>query len=173
MNLEDAIAFNQENVYCDQSLKGYGTTYFARKDFVRGMVLIKGFGKIIDHQTAHFSVQIDFGKHFLAQKWTGRYCNHSCEPNTFIMTRSDGFPDLVAWKDIRKHEEITYAYYMTEYEWSKTANENLVKCLCGTKSCTGKIRAFSQLTLVEQLDLERTGRLSKYLAEFVRKNLMK
>jgi hypothetical protein len=173
MNLEDIIAFNKENVYCDQSPKSYGLTHFARRNFECGTVLIKGFGKLIDHQTTHFSIQIGFGKHFIPQKWTGKYWNHSCEPNTFIMTRPDGFPNLVAHRDIREHEEITYAYYMTEYEWSKGAKENLVKCLCGAKNCMGQIKAFSQLTMTEQLDLERKGQLSQYLAELVRKNLAK
>jgi hypothetical protein len=173
MNEQEIVTFNQENVYCAKSTRGYGMTYLAKKDFRCGTVIMHGFGKTIDHQTSHFSVQVDFGKHFLPKKWTGKYWNHSCEPNTFIKTQPDGFPDLIALRAIKSHEEITYGYYMTEYVWSKGAKENAIQCYCGAGSCAGRIRSFSQLTPQEQLNLVRESQLSDYLVELVKRSIVR
>mgnify|MGYP001582859880 CR=1 FL=1 len=95
------FVFNRENVNAGLSSKGYGHTYFVKKDFKPGEEVMRGFGKIIDHQTSHISVQVGTKKHYKPEKWTGRYWNHSCDPNTYIKTRSDGFPSLVALKKIK------------------------------------------------------------------------
>ena len=142
---EKLISFNRLNICIGMSSKGYGHSYFARKDFAAGEMIMKGFGKIIDHQTRHFSVQISPTKHFLPGKWTGSYWNHSCQPSCYIKTRSDGFPNLMALKKISKGDEVTYAYYMTEQEWSKNAEENRIKCKCKSNKCNGQILSFSQL----------------------------
>lgn len=53
-----------------------------------------------------------------------RYVNHSCEPNTHVVGKSD-----VASKDIQSGEEITSDYMDIE-------TENFV-CHCGSKNCRG------------------------------------
>lgn len=168
MNEQELLCLNKENVYCAQSPKGYGLTHFAKKDFKCNATVMSGWGKMIGHQTSRFSIQIDLNKHFIPQKWAGKYWNHSCEPNTFVKTRPDGFPDLVARRNIQAHEEITYAYYMTEYKWSDEAEEKFISCRCGAEHCTGSIRSFLQLTHQEQLDLEQDKQLSHYLIELVK-----
>ena len=168
MNEQELLHFNQENVYCGQSPRGYGLTHFAKKDFKCNAVIMKGFGKLVRHQTSHFSIQIGLNQHFIPHRWSGKYWNHSCEPNTFIRTRSDGFPNLIAQREIKAHEEINYAYYMTEYEWSEKAEENSIMCQCGAQHCTGKILSFSQLSFQEQLTLKMDRRISHYLGELLR-----
>ena len=160
-------SFNQRNVYYGKSPKRYGNAHFARRDIQKGEIVMRGFGELVKRQTAHFSIQIGFDKHFLPTKWTGKYWNHSCEPNTYINTRSDGFPDLIAMVNLVKGEEITYGYYMTEYEWAKNAVERIIRCQCGTASCTGQIRSFSQLSDKEKLMLQQQRYLSKYLQNYV------
>src|SRR3989344_7599028 len=105
MHLKDIIDFNQKNVFTGKSPRNYGHTYFAKRDFRPGETVMMSFGKILDHQTNHLSVQIGFDKHFLPTKWTCRYWNHSCNPNCFVRTRKDGFPNLVALKKIERGEE--------------------------------------------------------------------
>src|SRR3989344_5024962 len=163
MKKTEVIVFNKENVNTGLSKKRYGYTYFTKKDFKLGEKLMMGFGRILDHQTSHMSVQIGPNKHYLPSKWTGRYWNHSCAPNAFVKTNKEGFPELFALKKINKGEEITYHYSMTELRWVKNAKENFVRCLCGEKTCKGKILSFTQLSLQDRKKLLNKKICSKYL----------
>ncbi|MBI2482320.1 MAG: SET domain-containing protein-lysine N-methyltransferase [Candidatus Vogelbacteria bacterium] len=155
--------FNQKNVTSRRSEKGYGFSYFAKKDFKPGDVVMMGIGKTIDHQTYHISVQIDVKKHYIPKKWTGKYWNHSCDPNTYVKTRSDGFPNLIANKKINKGDEITYSYWMSELFWIKQADESHVKCRCGSKKCKHKILSFSQLSEIDKKNVRNSHKCSRYL----------
>ncbi len=145
MTEEQIISKNKERVKTAKSKKGYGFTYFAKQNFKKNEIVMSGLGKIINHQTAHCSVQIGSKKHYMPKKWTGKYWNHSCEPNTYVRTRTDGFPDLITLRNIKIGDEITYAYWMTEYSWIKNADELKVKCKCDSKQCQGKIFSFSTM----------------------------
>jgi len=160
------LKFNKDHVCIGKSKKGYGQCYFAKKNFKPGEVVLMTHSKIFsDHQTKHISVQIGLKKHFLPNPWTGRFLNHSCRPNCYITTREDGFPDLVAWKRIKKGDEITFGYYMTEYEWAPGSHENFTRCRCGAPKCRGKILSFSELSSKEKKQYEKL--LSTYLKEKV------
>lgn len=163
MSLITILSFNQKNTKVGKSIKGYGRTYFSNRDFKLGEEIMRGYGRIVDHQTAHKSVQIKRDKHYVPQKWTGAYWNHSCDPNAFMRTRSDGFPSLYALKKIKMGDEITYNYAMSEFDWSKGADETHVVCNCGTKKCKHRIRAFSHLTPREQADLRKSKMCAGYL----------
>ena len=157
------ILQNRNNVLVKRSSKGYGLTYFTKKDFKKGDVVMFGLGKIINHQTSHISVQIAYKKHYLPTKWTGKYWNHSCDPNTYVKSRSDRFPNLIALQNIKKGEEINYGYWMTEFAWIKNADELRVRCKCGTKKCKGRILSYSNLTKRDQDKLKKNKYCSKYL----------
>lgn len=163
MTQEQIIAFNMRNVYTGRSKNGYGFTYFAKRDFKKDELALMGFGKIIDHQTAHCSVQIGTNKHYLPTKWTGKYWNHSCEPNIYVKTRSGGFPNFIALRDIKKDEELSYHYCMTELMWTKGSKELKVKCGCGSKKCAGKILSYSDLSAKEKIDFRKRTLVSRYL----------
>lgn len=154
--------FNQKNVYCGKSPK-HGWGYFAKHDFKRGDIVMRGFGKIIVHQTSHLSIQIGPNKHYLPKKWTGRFWNHSCDPNCYVRTRAGGFPDWIAKRSIKKGEELTFAYAMSEYNWAANAVEKKIVCLCGTKKCTGKIMSFSELPHIHRNDLKKKKHILSYL----------
>lgn len=64
-----------------------------------------------------------------------KYINHSCEPNCET-TDSDGKICIVAIKDIKPGEEITYDYC---FEFDDDAEYKRHVCKCGTKSCSGYI----------------------------------
>ncbi len=158
------VAFNESNVYCGESSKKYGgMAYFAKHNFKKGDIIIHCFGEIIDHQAGHFSMQIGPKEHYLPTKWTGRYLNHSCDPNCFVHTRSDGFPDMIALRNIKKGEEITFGYFMTEYLWSSRAHEKRISCLCGAKKCAKRILSFSQLSDKQKNNLKKKKLISSYL----------
>jgi hypothetical protein len=151
MNHKKITEFNKHHVCIAVSKNSYGRCYHAKKNFKRGEVVLMTFGNVLtDHQTKHISVQIGANKHFLPSPWTGRFLNHSCAPNCCIQTRSDGFPDVVALRAIKKGEEITFGYYMTEHEWAPGSHENIARCLCGAKKCRGKILSFSELSAKEK-----------------------
>ncbi len=62
----------------------------------------------------------------------GLFINHSCNPNAgFKGTRI-----LVAMKNIKKDEEVTFDYSITEHDpyWK-------MKCTCGEKNCRKLIRS--------------------------------
>lgn len=164
---KELLSFNKENADIGTSKKSYGQTTFAKKGFNPGEEIAAGFGRIINHQTPRISIQIGVYKHFIPKKWAGRYWNHSCNPNTYVKTRQDGFPSLIALKRIRKGEEITFAYWMTELEWTKDAAENYISCKCGEKNCRGRILSFSQLTTQEQAALKKSCTCSRYLLGMV------
>jgi len=165
MTETEVISFNKEHVHIGKSKKGYGYTFFAKRDFKKGEEIVESLGRIISHQTSHCSIQIGIHKHFMPKKWTGRYWNHSCNPNTYANTRKDGFPSLFALKNIKKGEEIVYAYWMTEFKWGKLAKESRIdfKCKCGESNCRGNILSFSQLSKKEQKILKEKNLCSKYL----------
>ncbi len=58
------------------------------------------------------------------------YFNHSCNPNSGIK----GQIFLVAMRDIKKGEEITFDYTMTLYKCDGTKPYRM-SCLCGSKNC--------------------------------------
>jgi SET domain-containing protein len=66
-----------------------------------------------------------------------KYLNHSCEPNCGIR----GTKTVVAMRDIKKNEELTLDYAITEVDpaW-------YIICTCGNKSCRKKITAIQTLS---------------------------
>lgn len=65
------------------------------------------------------------------------YVNHSCDPNAGIK----GQITLVAMRDIKKGEEITFDYGTVLYH-TNDEPEYEFKCLCGNKNCRGKITQY-------------------------------
>jgi SET domain-containing protein len=147
---ENAVKLNKQNTEISLSDKGYGKTHIAKVSIKKGAVVIKSFGSPLDHQTAHYSIQISNKKHILPRYWTGRFWNHSCAPNTYARTNRDGYVELVALRDLKVGEEVTYSYWMTEITWTAGASESSLSCMCGEGSCRQKIPSFSQLTPSEQ-----------------------
>lgn len=162
---EKILDFNKKNVRIGISEKGYGSTYFAKRKIKKGEVVMMGFGKIINHQTAKISIQIAKNTHYLPSLLTGRCWNHSCAPNTFPKTREDGFPDWIALKNIEEGEEICYGYWGTEYEWAKHTDEKKIECKCGSTQCQNKIPSFSNLEDKIKKKILKNKQCSKYLID--------
>jgi hypothetical protein len=73
-----------------------------------------------------------------------RFLNHSCDPNAMFRGRT-----LVAIREIRAWDEITFHYNSTEYEIAEP-----FACQCGSLFCVGEIRGFRFLTRAARLRLE-------------------
>ena len=82
----------------------------------------------------------------------GRYLNHSCNPNAGIK----GNQLIVAIKNIKKGQEITIDYSMSETEpqWK-------MKCSCKSKNCRKIIRTYQHLP--NKIKKKYKGYISKYI----------
>jgi SET domain-containing protein len=74
------------------------------------------------------------------------FINHSCSPNACIR----GINTLLALREIKKGEEITFDYSLTEWSNDKLWKVNWkelwkVPCNCKSKNCRGFIRVFPTL----------------------------
>jgi hypothetical protein len=70
-----------------------------------------------------------------------RWLNHSCTPNIGLRDQRE----FVAMRSIRVGEEIVHDFSMSEADpwWS-------MRCLCGSRNCRRRIRAFQFLTIDQQ-----------------------
>lgn len=85
-------------------------------------------------ELADHAIQFD-ENYWIDTEGIGRYSNHSCEPNCGIK----GKFQLVAMRDIKKGEWLTWDYDMTEdSDW-------IMQCKCGISSCREVIGAFRDM----------------------------
>src|SRR3989344_3852976 len=83
----------------------------------------------------------------------GRFFNHSCEPNCGIK----GKTNLVALKDIKNGEELTFDYDMTENsDWA-------MECKCRRANCRKIIRGYRFLP--GAVKKKYRGMISEWLGE--------
>lgn len=87
------------------------------------------------------------------------FLNHSCEPNSGFK----GQIFLVAMKDIKKDEEVTFDYVMV---LSKSVGSSIVfemDCKCGAKNCRKKITEDDWK--IPELQIKYNGYFQPYLQE--------
>ena len=82
----------------------------------------------------------------------GWYINHSCDPNSGI---KDSIK-IVAMKNIRRGEEVTF-----DYSTSESENGWYLVCDCGNTNCRGVIRSYEFLPT--ELKLKYRSFISEYL----------
>lgn len=122
-----------------------GKGLFATAPIAKGQVLVAWTGKVIHrHDVANlpeaeresyilqihedlYQIPVEIGKREKAD-----FVNHSCDPNGGM----DGDAILVAMRDIKEGEEITFDYSMCECDEN---NEDFI-CQCGSPSCRKLIR---------------------------------
>ncbi len=96
-------------------------------------------------QEMHFVAYQYNEDYFIMADEADRYMNHSCDPNTWF----DGADTLLARRDIKPGEEVTYDYAMTEIagEWD-------MSCACGSPFCRGRVTCQDYLDPVWQARYE-------------------
>jgi uncharacterized protein len=132
-------------------IHGYGV--IAHRDFQTGEVVAEVEGVLyqeheIDDDKYCLWVDEDFYLDMVDQT---RWINHSCDPNTEIEAELDGkggaWARVVAIRDIRAGEEITYDYGFPE--------ELAEPCSCHTPRCAGWIVDRDELPkLIERVTSE-------------------
>lgn len=89
--------------------------------------------------------------------------NHSCNPNSGVRV-DDGKWAYVAFRDIKKGEEILYDYAM-----GNLIVENMPECCCGSVNCRGNIKGYQNLPLERKKVY--VGYFAPYLEEMAKQDL--
>ena len=123
-----------------------GRSVFANKDFRKGEKIIEFKGKFFTYEQVptpyeevedHY-VQVGKNRYMGPSGKLDDFFNHSCGPNSGLKIGGKRVI-LVAIKDIRKGEEITWDY-------STTMDDNWeMDCMCKSKNCRKKIGDFKYL----------------------------
>src|SRR2546423_1930911 len=150
-----------ENIYVDRT-DHTGRGLFTRAGFKKGQTLFRLEGKIVvDSYDANYR----FGSRWIGigdKTWLspsrnnhGYYINHSCDPNAGLKDKII----VVAMRDIKKGEEITIDYSLTEADpyWK-------MRCKCGSRNCRKVIRS------IQFLPEELYRKYVPYVPEFLRKS---
>ena len=119
-----------------------GQGLFAGQDIKQGTKIIQYFGKKITHEESErrlaagsvyiFGLNERYAIDGNTRKNTARYINHACEPNC----HTEQFGNtiwIVAIKDIRAGEELTYNYGYDDEDYENNP------CNCGAQHCCGYI----------------------------------
>ena len=119
-----------------------GLGVFAMSKINKGEIIASVDGKILGWNAKWTNYQRGHAIQFARKKWRlsngfAVKLNHSCEPNCGIKNLFD----IVAMRDIKKGEELTWDYEMTEASENKWS----MKCKCGTKSCRKIISNYNNM----------------------------
>lgn len=112
--------------------KKFGKGVFAKSPIIKGELIAKFDGTIYDddfeewtRDLQNHTIQVGRSR-WRDSKGLARFINHSCDPNCGIK----GLYNVVAMRDIKKGEQITWDYEMTEKsDWWR------MRCKCGSPLC--------------------------------------
>ena len=129
--------------------KGKGV--FALKDFKQGEVILRNDvtkkkryslkemdklikeGKMSEEDTEHCDY-IGYGKYVIDFSPLS-YVNHSCDPKAYVEFKRLGKQKLIAIKQIKKGEELTYDYSIQAVDCIDGKNPRKMRCHCKSKEC--------------------------------------
>ncbi|MDD5145205.1 MAG: SET domain-containing protein [Candidatus Pacebacteria bacterium] len=146
---------------------------FARKPIKKGEILVVFGGLVVKEEeyaglkkgkfkkAESYGLGIEDGFYLITDR-EGKlekadYFNHSCNPNAGIK----GQITLVAMKDIKSGEEVTFDYTTTE------CNKYRFRCYCRTKNCRGTITGDDWQK--PELQRKYKGYFSYYIQEKINK----
>jgi uncharacterized protein len=118
--------------------KKYGKGIFAKGNIKKGDTLVIFGGYVVPLKEELVDSGIQINNNFVLTSLNHieptDYINHSCEPNSGI--KGQNF--LVALRNIKKKEEITFDYAMCLFSENKKDFYSF-ECKCGSKDCRGKV----------------------------------
>lgn len=151
--------------------KKYGKGVFANKNIKKGELITAFGGYVISYNdfkrlpraVQEIPYQISdkflFGPTKTSEFSPADYYNHSCDPNSGF----NGQLFLVAIKDIKKGEQVTFDYAMC-----MTSSILNLKCLCGSKKCRTIIKGTDWRIPV--LQKRYKGYFQPYIQEKINQN---
>jgi hypothetical protein len=117
-----------------------GHTVVAREDIAKGELIVVWSGTLVTSEELNgmpptvrrYSLQVEENQYLvsLSDCEPPDYVNHSCDPNAGL----SGQITLVAMRDIRPGEEITYDYAMSD-----GSPYDEFTCSCGSPHCRGHV----------------------------------
>ena len=119
---------------------GGSRSVVAAVDLPAGAAILTIDGPVQPFPSRH-SVQVGISEHVEGrpghdgERAVWCFLNHSCRPNAILHARV-----LVAVRDIRAGEHVTFDYDTNEWDMSDP-----FMCRCGASSCRGMIRGYSHL----------------------------
>ncbi len=149
-----------------KNTRKYGKGVFANSDIKKGEIIARFDGTIYDDDFEDWTrdlqthtIQIGPNK-WRDSKGLARYINHSCEPNCGIR----GLWTVVAMRDIKKGEQITWDYEMTEKsDWWR------MRCRCGSDLCRKVIGNYKNMP--RPIRAKYKGYISTWLTKKRRKRM--
>ena len=141
----------------------------AMRSYTKGEMIFLVEGPITS-QRSKYSFAIDLNRHIEPKQEKGgynlgHYVNHSCDPTvvTVIVEKSGHKPyiEVIARRDIKKGEEITFDYATLEHEITLV---NAI-CKCKTQKCRAIIQGFKDLPPEVFEEYKKEGIIAKYLLD--------
>jgi len=131
----------------------------SNQKFEMGQVIAPFFARATFQQPTYLTVQISDEEHILLGPEFLQYTNHSCDPNAFFDTTE---MKLVALKEIKPNEDITFFYPSTEWKMDQA-----FECLCGSPHCLKIIQGAYKLTKEQQLSYKLNNFIIRKIQESV------
>lgn len=110
----------------------------SRRSFNADELIIEFSAKSVQPTPSYLTVQLEDREHIELFPEFLECINHSCEPNCFFDTTT---LQLVAIKDIKEGEEMTFFYPSTEWNMDRA-----FQCKCGCDNCLGVIKGAKYLS---------------------------
>ena len=133
-----------KGVFAIKNIKKFQTIHFLKGETMSIKEMMKRVDEGKEGQSDPLGIDDEI---YLDLDELSRTFNHSCNPNAFIKGKNE----LVALKDIRKGDEITYDYSTTmddnEEKIKEAGGELWVgRCKCGSNNCRKIIHQFKTLS---------------------------
>lgn len=157
-------------IFGKSNISGKGV--FANKDFKEGEEIIEFKGELFTYEKLpdpydkvedHY-IQIDLDLYMGPSGDFDDFFNHSCDPNSGLKI-NDRKAILIAIKDIKKGDEITWDYstVILEGDWE-------LSCMCKSKNCRKIISDFGYLPKEVQQRYIKLEIVPKYIIENLKQN---
>lgn len=140
-----------------QKLSNKQNALFALRSYRPGEMIADFSAGTISAEPTYLTVQVGVRKHITLQPEFLQYINHSCEPNVFFDTTR---MQLIALKEMREQEEMTFFYPSTEWKMTQSFN-----CYCQSTGCIGEIKGAAFLSREAQEKYRFTDFIQQQLAK--------
>jgi hypothetical protein len=141
-----------------------GKSIFADENIKKGDSIFSFIGVTVPSEEGSYkSLQINKDLCLESTEGFDNNLNHSCAPNCFIdFEQNPKQPVLVALRDIKKGEELSFDYNTTDYDLNDPRAMYSFLCHCQAPDCVGEIRGYKSLMP------EQKRKISPFLAPFLR-----
>jgi len=130
---------------------------FSRKSFAQDEVIVSFNAKAVYTSPNYLTIQLGEHEHIELLPEYLECTNHSCDPNCFFETTGR---QLVAIRNIRPGEELTFFYPSTEWEMDRT-----FQCTCGSDQCLGVISGARYLSSEQRRKYKFTDFITQKIGE--------